>query len=226
MCFFLRSGLNIVIMLRSAVRFVVLLLFIGLFFTHFVCLYFVLVFAIITPQSIVCFAFFSGPLFVFMLDCWFFAFILVHAPLGSPLFRRIILSGHRDRPSWLSAFFVRCYVLQNTPCTSIPGPFYLVCLFPRTYASNYTHLKPSAIIWMHLCAFTPHTQKHHVRGNFPGHRGRKHALLACFWFFFPCFVVRLCSCTPAHPCKPICTHLHPYLSVYTLFICVFICNLS
>ena len=95
---FLHSGLDNIIMLGIAIRFVVFLNLITFFFTHFVSLHFLLVLTTIAPHVIVLFVLFSASLFVFMLVYCLLIFILVQASLDSPIFHPMILSGHRDRP--------------------------------------------------------------------------------------------------------------------------------
>ena len=43
---------------------------------------------------------------------------------------------------------------------------------------------------------------------------QKHVLLANSGIFFPCFCFDTCLCIHPHPSEPICTHLHPFVSLF------------
>ena len=128
----------------------------------------------------------------------------------------MILSDHLNHPCQLPAFFSPGHESQNKHDTTTFASFSVVFRSIHAYACNRTHWNPSFIhlhVFMHLYVWS---QKHDVRGNFPGHRGRKHALIDDFCLCLPCFCVVPGLWTPSHPSKPIHTHLHPYVSVPTI----------
>ena len=100
------------------------------------------------------------------------------------------------------------HALQSMLYLSICASFWLVCVPPCAPAPHHTHANPYTNIYIHLCTFMIGFTKHDVRGNFPGHRGSKHALHDHFCLCLSCFCARCVTCTPPHLYVPICTHLN------------------
>ena len=116
--------------------------------------------------------------------------------------------------------FRRDHASQNMHYIAIFASFCAVSPLAFVHASHFTHPQSFLPIHTHFPPYMHTLAKHDARGNFPGHRGRKHDVFAYFGLCLPCFAMRLCPCTPTHPCKPLRTHLHPHIPVLTLFVCV------
>jgi len=162
------------------------------------------------------FSFFLAPLFVFLSPPYSYPSISYREPLPSPLFLRMILSSHHDHPCTLPVFFRCVHALQNMSSSTICWSFFLVFASLLTHASICTHPNRSTPICKHTHHFSPNSQKHHVRGKFPGHRAQ---ILPCMTLnapCLPCFCVSRAPCIPTHPCAPIRTHSNPFLPVFTL----------
>ena len=116
-------------------------------------------------------------------------------------------------------FLIFCTVYMPHK-TSRSRPFeVLFALFfasPLAPASIRAHSNRSVITCTHPHHFLPTTQKHHVRGNFPGHDDQ---ILTCETLYdpcLPCFCVRHAPCAPTHPCAPMHTHLNLFIVICTL----------
>lgn len=105
---------------------------------------------------------------------------------------------------------------QILPYGRIFESLFAVSRSPRAHKPHCTHPHRFIPICTHPCQFLPTRPKHHVRGNFPGHRDLNHALHNHLCLFLSCFCVPPCPCTPLHSSKPIRAHLHPYSPVPTL----------
>ena len=137
-------------------------------------------------------------------------------PLTSPNLSLFVLSD-----CWIRySYFVALLWLDHT-CKTRPRS-HNMCLFSACFPvppCPCDPLHPSVPMWTHpesYVHFFCFVAKHDVRGNFPGHRGRKHVLFAHVCLCLPCFAVCSCPYTPPHPWKPIRTHLHPHVPVHTL----------
>ena len=147
-------------------------------------------------------------------------------PLAYPPSLQMIPSDQHDHRSPLPVFLHCVHPPQNIPFSAIWGSLYLVFTSLLDYTSIPIHPNQFTPICAHSHHFSPNSPKRDVWGNFTDHGGRKDVPLAHFCLFVPCFAVRPCPLTPAHPCKPIGTYFQPYLCIYSLFMCVFIYNLT
>ena len=135
-----------------------------------------------------------------------------------PEFLPIILSGQHTDRYYLPVCLNCLHASQNVPFSPIWGSFLLVFSFLLAYGFICTHPTRFAPIYTHPHHFSPHTPKHDVRGNFPGHSTQ---ILTCETLNDPClycFCAPRVPCVPAHLSAPIHTHLHHFLPIRTLFL--------
>ena len=120
-------------------------------------------------------------------------------------------------------FMATCMHYKTRAVCTFGVVFILFSCSPRAPASNHPHPNPPLSICTHLRTFEPNLQKHHVRGNFPGHRSQ---ILVCKTLNtprLPCFCVSRAPRAPTHPSTPIRTHFHlfsPVRTLYFMYICI------
>ena len=115
----------------------------------------------------------------------------------------------------LGLFFCHDRVLPNIVLHAHLYIFLCYFAFPRSHKSHCTHPYPSLPMRTHSWPFLATATKHHVRGNFPGHRSQ---ILACETVnapSLPCFCVPRAPYAPTHPSAPIRIHLHALMTIHT-----------
>ena len=143
-------------------------------------------------------------------------------PLFPFHFSPLTLSDHRDHPCQLTVFSRRDHTVQNHVLLTHVWLFCIVFAFLVAYACIITHPNRYVPIRTHPWLYLSHLPKHHVRGNFPGHRAQ---ILTCSTLnepFLPCFCVNRAPCVPTHSSSPICTRLHLFIPVSTLIFHVYV----
>ena len=136
---------------------------------------------------------FVPPLLFLLFRC-FNTLIASFAPLTSPLFPPLMLPARHNHHCEHDVFFYLADTSQNTPPRIILLSFCLVSVPPVV-------MHPTAPICIDNCPsvtilnhFLSKMEKHHVRGNFPGHMAQNHALCTS-----------ICPCLPCFPARP-----HPH----------------
>ena len=131
-------------------------------------------------------------------------------------FLPIILSEQHTDRYYLPVCLNCLHASQNVPFSPIWGSFLLVFSFLLAYGFICTHPTRFAPIYTHPHHFSPHTPKHDVRGNFPGHSTQ---ILTCATLKspqLPVFRVPRAPCAPTHPHAPIRINFHLFVPVCTL----------
>ena len=118
------------------------------------------------------------------------------------------------RTCYVLFFLVRDYTCKTSPDHRFFTLFPLLSCPPPANTSHCTHENPCAPIRSRPCPSCLFFAKHDVRGNFPGHRGSKHALHDHFCLCLSCFCARCTPCTQTHLYEPIRTHLHPLICLF------------
>ena len=135
------------------------------------------------------------------------------------------LPEHDTHRYHLPCFFEHVHASQNVHISPIWGSFLLVFAFALVFGSIRTHTNRISSICTHPHRFLPNTQKHDVRGNFPGHSTQ---ILVCDPInspCLPCFCIAYAPCAPAHPYAPIPTHLNLFIPICYLNYMYIWCNL-
>ena len=125
-------------------------------------------------------------------------------------------------------FLVLCVVCTHSKYVLFSIIYCSFCLVPSSALAHTPicpHLNPVLCICTHSRHFLHALPKHHVRGNFPGHRTQILILMTLNDPCLPYFCVPRVSCAPTHPSAPTHTHMHLYLPIRTLFFNVYSCNL-
>ena len=115
---------------------------------------------------------------------------------------------------------MRCKIYLAHPFIAL---FTLFLRSARALTPHRIHRNRSIFIRAHSHRILPNSQKHDVRGNFPGHS---------HWHM-PCKSIFVCSClvsmpphacyASTHPSAPIHTHLHHFLPICTAFLqCMYV----
>ena len=137
-------------------------------------------------------------------------------PLAYPPSLQMIPSDQHDHRSPLPVFLHCVHPPQNIPFSAIWGSLYLVFTSLLDYTSIPIHPNQFTPICAHSHHFSPNSPKRDVRGNFPGHRVWIRSLHNHFCFPVHCFGFRMLPSSQRAHTKPIRTHSHLFLSVYTI----------
>ena len=160
--------------------------------------------------------------------CFFLTFFsIMHACAFDTFMYKPFAALNRPKLYWLPSLFVFltspklglffCHdrVLPNIVLRAHLCIFLCYFAFSRSHKSHCTHPHPSLHMRTHSWPFLATATKHHVRGNFPGHRSQ---ILACETVnapSLPCFCVPRAPYVPTHPSAPIRIHLHALMTIHT-----------
>ena len=131
-------------------------------------------------------------------------------------------------PAKLLCFCADVMHVKDPPCTHIFVLSVMFCVAPlltHPIAPIYTHLYPSASICAIFCLSS---QKHDVRGNFPGHRAKymPYAIVfvsACLAFAPSCAPIPYS--THKNPSAPTYTYLYSFSPRISMYVCIIYNNL-